>query len=198
MPARSASVRSAPCGARGNPSWQGVLLDRLAAQGFLADDRVTSIWGQPVLRAIAAAHEPQTLMDATALQRRLVECAWATPALGENRCAGWVARVFARLRLGLVAGDVRSLYQDYCPFDDLADLKVGMILAVPSHPFGLGARGYGHVGLYVGDGVVMDCVSGRVRRAPLEPWMSAYGLMAVPRWGWLASIALDVPAGLLA
>lgn len=181
--------------ARDDPSWCGALLDRLAAQGFFVRDGATSIWGQPALRPIARGHEPQVLMDAVALQRRLVECAWATPALGENRCAGWVERAFARLRLGTVAGDARALYQDYCSFDDLADLKVGMIVAVPSHPFGVGARGYGHVGLYVGDGVMMDCVSGRVRRAPIEPWMSAYGLMASPRWGWLGSIAFDVPAG---
>ena len=30
---------------------------------------------------------------------RLVECALATPAMGEDLCAAWVERAFARLRV---------------------------------------------------------------------------------------------------
>ena len=150
----------------------------------------TSIYGQTVRRTIEPGHEPQRLMDATALQRNLVACAYATPSPGENRCAAWVEVVFGRLGICMVGGDALELYQSYCPLTDTADLKVGMIVAVPAHPFSLGARGFGHVGLYIGDGKLMDSVAGEVRTVPLELWLTAYGVMAEPRWGWLGSIGL--------
>ena len=53
-----------------------------------------------------------------------------------------------------------------------------------------GGWDYGHVGLYVGDNVVMDCVDGCVRRVPLELWLSSYGVASEPRWGWIGAISL--------
>lgn len=49
---------------------------------------------------------------------------------------------------------------------------------------------YGHVGLYAGDGVVEDCAASQARRVPLDLWLSTYGVVAEPRWGWLAFIDL--------
>ena len=65
-----------------------------------------------------------------------------------------------------------------------------MIVAVPVHPYGAGGRSWGHVGYYVGDGCVRHCSNGRVATAPLDVWLSVYGVMAEPRWGWLGGIAL--------
>lgn len=39
---------------------------------------------------------------------------------------------------------------------------------------------YGHVGLYAGDGVVEDCTASPARHAPLDLWLSTYGVMAEP------------------
>lgn len=167
------------------------LLAALAARGMLRDDRATTAWGQPAWRPVRPGHEPQPLMDGTTRQRDLVACAHATPPTGENLCAEWVERAFARLGLGAVSGDASALYMRWCDLSDTRDLLVGMIVAVPAHPFDPGGRAWGHVGLHAGDGVVMDCVARRVRRVPLELWASAYGAMAEPRWGWLGGIALD-------
>lgn len=150
-----------------------------------------TIYHQPAWRGIAPGHEPQALMDSSARQRDLVALAHATPAAAADLCAAWIERVFARMGLGVVTGDAAALYHDWCRLSDPRDLRVGMIVAVPAHPYGTGGRSWGHVGLYVGDGVLRHCNDGRVSTAPFETWLSIYGVMAEPRWGWLGGIALD-------
>lgn len=169
---------------------RGRLVEALAARGLMAEDGATTTFGLPAWRGVRAGHEPQALMDAGALQRRLVECACGTRAMGEELCAAWVERAFSRLGMGYVSGDARALYDGFCHLTDTADLLVGMIVAVGLHPYGAGGWDHGHVGLYAGDEVVMDCVSGHVRRVPLEAWLSAYGVASEPRWGWLGAISL--------
>ena len=165
-------------------------LAALAERGLLAADGVTTAFGEPAWREVRAGHEPQALMDAGALQRRLVECACGTAAMGKDLCAAWVERAFSRLGMGYVSGDARELCDGFCHLTDTAELLVGMIVAVARDPYGAGGWDHGHVGLYVGDGAVMDCVDGRVRRVPLELWLSAYGVASEPRWGWLGAISL--------
>lgn len=176
------------------------LLADLARRGMLAGEDGSlcaplTRWGQPAWRDVPAAGDagaPQSLMDATARQRRLVEVACAEPACGDNACAAWVEDAFDALGLGFVGGHATELYERYCSLTDLADLKVGMAVAVGEHPYSAAGRRFGHVGLYVGDGRVMDCVEGRVRRAPLDLWLSTYGVMSAPRWGWLGGIDLNL------
>ena len=151
------------------------LLESLTRRRLLADEATQTKWGQPVWRAVPAAGEPgapEALAAATARQTRVVELA------------------YARLGRGIFSGHARDLYERYCASDDLAELKVGMIVAVPETPYSAGGLRYGHVGLYAGDGVVMDCAASRVRRVPLDLWLSTYGVMAEPHWGWLALIDL--------
>lgn len=177
------------------------LLADLRRRGYLAGGAgascgfVVTRWGEPAWRAVLAAGEagaPQALMDATARQRRLVEVAHAEPACGDDACAAWVENVFSALELGFVCGHARDLCDRFCALTELADLKVGMAVAVGEHPYSAAGRKYGHVGLYVGDGAVMDCVEGRVRCAPLDAWLSTYGVMCAPRWGWLGGIDLGL------
>ena len=165
------------------------LIEELRRRGLVEGD--VSAWGQPVRRCVAQGHGPQRLMDASALQRRLVACAHGTPSPGSELCASWVEQAFSRLGLGVVLGDAAHLYDSYCQHADLAELKVGMVVAVPRHPYSAGGLRHGHVGLYVGDERVMDAVGEKVRHVPLDLWLSAYGLMDEPRWGWLGSMGLD-------
>lgn len=166
------------------------LLAALGARGLLAADGQATRFGQPAWRAVPAGHEPQALLDAGTLQRRLVECAHGTAPMGDGLCAAWVERAFSRLGLGYVSGGARDLYEGYCHLTDTGDLLVGMICAVGRDPYGACGWDHGHVGLYAGDGRVMDCAGGRVREVPLAPWLSAYGVACEPRWGWLGAIAL--------
>ena len=165
------------------------LLQSLRDRGLV--DGNESRWGQPALRQIECGQEPQRLMDATTLQRHLVECAHARPSMGDDLCAGWVRSVFCTLGICDVVGDARTLYESYCNRGQTRDLKVGMIVATPAAPYSTQARVHGHVGLYVGDNQVMDAVANEVRTVDIELWLSTYGLMAQPRWGWLGSIDLS-------
>lgn len=165
-------------------------LAALAARGLLAEDGVTTSFGLPAWREVPAGREPQALMDESALQRRLVACAHGTAPMGEGLCAAWVERAFSRLGMGYVSGDARELYEGFCHLTDTRDLLVGMVCAVGRHPYGAGGWDHGHVGLYVGDGAITDCVDGRVRSVPLGPWLSAYGVASEPRWGWIGAISL--------
>lgn len=166
------------------------LLASLAQRGLLAADGATTTFGQPAWREVPDGAEPQTLLDAGTLQRRLVECATATPAMGDGLCAAWVERAFGRLGLGYVNADARELYEGFCSRTDTRELLVGMAVAVGRCPYGAGGWDHGHVGLYVGDSRVADCAGGRVRQVPLDLWLSAYGVACEPRWGWLGGIAL--------
>lgn len=166
------------------------LLAALGARGLLSPDGVTSVYGQPAWRAVPAGREPQALMEAGPVQRRLVECAHGTAPMAEGLCAAWVERSFSRLGMGYVSGDARELYDGFCHLTDTRDLLVGMVCAVGRDPYGADGWDHGHVGLYAGDGTVMDCVGGRVREVPLELWLSAYGVASEPRWGWIGAIAL--------
>lgn len=166
------------------------LLEYLRRRGLARGE--LSTYGQPVRRRVAPGHEPQTLVDATAKQKRLVEYAYSTPPTGENSCAAWVELVFSRFGYGIVTGHAYEVCEGYCSLTDTADLRTGMLVAVARHPLSANGLRYGHVGIYVGDCLVRDCVDTGVRTVPLELWLSAYGLMELPRWGWLGSIALDL------
>ena len=165
------------------------LLEALRRRNLLRGD--CSLWGRPALRRIEAGHEPQRTVDATPLQKRFVACAYGTPSPGADLCASWVEQAFSRLGLGVVLGDARELCDGYCARTDTAALKVGMIVATSAHPFSAQGMAHGHVGLYVGDRLVMDCVAEGLRKVPLGLWLSAYGLVEDPRWGWLGGIGLD-------
>lgn len=164
-------------------------LAALERRGLLGADGLT-VYGQPAWRGIIAGHEPQTLDDATVAQRNVVVRAHATPALAGEHCAGWVEAVMASYGLRLYAGDARELYERYCTSAETAELKVAMIVAVPSAPYTDAAARFGHIGLYVGGGEIMDCTEGKVRKLPLELWISNYGVAAEPRWGWYGDVAL--------
>lgn len=177
-------------GDTGRARTRALLLEDLRARGILADGGETTVYGQPAWREVPCARAPQALMDASALQRRLVACAAGTAPMGADQCAAWVERAFSRLGMGYVSGDARALYEGFCSRTDTRELLVGMICAVGRHPFGIGGWDHGHVGLYVGDGLVADCVDARVRRVPIELWASAYGVASEPRWGWIGAVAL--------
>lgn len=149
-----------------------------------------SRWGLPLPLDSTVVGTPQAIVDASPLQRRLIACAYATPSPGEDLCAAWVEQCFSLLGLGVVLGDAAMLYKNYCHHEDLNELKIGMIVAVAAHPYSMSGLMHGHVGYYIGDSTIMDCVNDEVRSVPVDLWLITYGLMSTPRWGWLGSIGL--------
>lgn len=123
-------------------------------------------------------------------QQRVVQSAYSTPSPGTGLCAKWVSQVFQNAGFGYVGGNADDMYANYCTSSNKANLKVGMIIAVPSHPHTAAGRIYGHVGVYVGDNTVRDNI-GYIRTINVDSWISYYGPTSTPRWGWASGINLE-------
>jgi uncharacterized protein YjdB len=111
--------------------------------------------------------------------------AFSTPATPGGYCALWVSNVVANAGYGYYSGDACDLYRWYCHSSDPKQLKIGMIIAVSSHPHTRAGSVYGHVGIYIGDGFIRDSVYGYVRQIAVKDWLAYYGVTVTPRWGWL-------------
>jgi hypothetical protein len=113
----------------------------------------------------------------------LVAAALETPCPGAGWCARWVSEVYEAAGLGYPGGNACDMYWTYCTSSDLADLEPGMIVAVPAHTWTESGQVYGHVGIYVGDGMVMDSLD-YVRTISLDDWISDYSMLYEVKWGW--------------
>ena len=114
----------------------------------------------------------------------------STPSPGVGYCAAWVTNVFTNAGIGYFGGDACDMYASWCYSSDQASIQPGMIVAVSSHPHTSAGQIYGHVGVYVGGGCVMDNI-GYIRTIDLSSWASYYGATVTPRWGWLGGVALS-------
>lgn len=126
---------------------------------------------------------------AQSLERVLSSC-YATPSPGAGLCAMWVSQVFYNAGFSYAGGNANDMYNWWCTSSNRNNLKAGMIVAVSSHPHTAAGIVYGHVGIYMGNGTVMDNV-GYVRSIGLSEWLSYYGATVTPRWGWLCGWALQ-------
>lgn len=102
---------------------------------------------------------------------------------GTGLCAMWVSMVFADAGQGYPGGDACDMYDAWCTSSNMSDLKPGMIIAVRTHDKTSAGRIYGHVGIYVGNGQVMDNI-GSIRTIPVNDWIDFYGGSSTPKWGW--------------
>jgi cell wall-associated NlpC family hydrolase len=92
--------------------------------------------------------------------------------------------------VGYVGGNACDMYANYCTSSNRSDLQVGMIIAVSTHSLTSAGRLYGHVGIYVGGGTVMDNV-GYIRSISVDTWISTYDTTVTPRWGWAGGVVLS-------
>lgn len=122
------------------------------------------------------------------LERVLSACR-AVPSPGSGLCAMWVSQVFASAGFAYAGGNANDMYNRYCVSSDRGALKPGMIIASPTHPHSSAGRIYGHVGIYMGNGTVMDNI-GYIRSIGLDEWIAYYGATVRPRWGWIGGWVL--------
>ncbi|MGJ0987130.1 CD1108 family mobile element protein [Thomasclavelia ramosa] len=108
------------------------------------------------------------------VQKKIVNAAYITPSPGAGWCAMWVSQVYQNAGLGYIGGNANDMYRNHTFTSDRSKLKVGMIVAVESSSSG-GQAGltYGHVGIYIGDGKVMDNI-GVVRVTTLDDWIATF------------------------
>ena len=108
------------------------------------------------------------------VQKKIVDSCYITPSPGKGWCAMWVSQVYQNAGLGYIGGNACDLYRRYAFTSDTSKLKVGMLVMVESSSSGTQAGlTYGHVGIYIGDGKVMDNV-GKVRVTTLDDWIKTY------------------------
>ncbi len=124
-------------------------------------------------------------------QQAVVNACYSTPSPGQNWCAAWVTNVFRNAGVGYFGGNACDMFNAWCYSSDRAALQVGMIVADSSHS-GTGAPGliYGHVGIYVGGGIVMSN-EGAITSKSLDSFISFYGTGSGVRWGWLGGVVLS-------
>lgn len=124
-------------------------------------------------------------------QQAVVNACYSTPSPGQNWCAAWVTNVFRNAGVGYFGGNACDMFNAWCYSSDRSALQVGMIVADSSHS-GTGIPGliYGHVGIYVGGGIVMSN-EGAITSRSLDSFIGFYGTGSGVRWGWLGGIALS-------
>lgn len=137
---------------------------------------------------IPAETLPYTL---TAEQIALIEAAQTTPTEGGGYCARWVCNVFEKIGCSSWGGNACDLYDWWCTSNKLSELKPGMIIAVDTHDRTEAGRVWGHVGIYIGDGLIIDDI-GVVQINHLRNWLEYYGTTVPVQWGWYNGYALDV------
>ena len=119
----------------------------------------------------------------------VINACYSTPSPGVSLCAAWVTNVFANAGVGSFWGNADDMYYAWCG-TSTANIQPGMIVAVNSSPSSYAGRIYGHIGIYLGNGTVMDNV-GYVRTTTLSYWVSYYSALATPLCGWLGGVALS-------
>ena len=108
------------------------------------------------------------------VQKKIVNAAYITPSPGAGWCAMWVSQVYQNAGLGYIGGNACDMYRNYTFTSDRSKLKVGMLVAVESSSSGSSAGlTYGHVGIYIGDGKVIDNI-GRIRVTTLDDWIATF------------------------
>ena len=124
-------------------------------------------------------------------QQAVVNACYSTPSPGQNWCAAWVTNVFRNAGVGYFGGNACDMFNAWCYSSDRSALQVGMIVADSSHS-GTGTPGllYGHVGIYIGGGIVMSN-EGPITSRSLDSFISFYGTGSGVRWGWLGGVVLS-------
>lgn len=119
--------------------------------------------------------------DMSAKEKAIVEAAYRTPSPGRGYCAKWVSNVYLKAGFKRPGGNACDQYYRFCKSNDLSKLRPGMIIAVPSHPHTKAGKIYGHVGIYMGNGIVRENI-GYVKDTNLKNWIKFYGSSA--KWGY--------------
>ena len=126
---------------------------------------------------------------ANPMQMKIVDLSRQVPSPGPGLCSEWIAQVYERAGFRNVHTDACDYYWDFCKYTDYSQLKVGMVVAVPSHMHTYMGRIYGHVCIYIGNNQVMDNV-GHIRTLDMGYWLDYYSTTYKPKWGWYDNIPL--------
>lgn len=142
---------------------------------FLAQGNMGEVFGNSDLISLNGGVGGGKEYEAsTEVQKKIVNAAYITPSPGAGWCAMWVSQVYQNAGLGYIGGNANDMYRNYTFTSDRSKLKVGMLVAVESSSSGSTAGlTYGHVGIYIGDGKVIDNI-GYIRVTTLDDWIATF------------------------
>lgn len=129
--------------------------------------------------------------EANAMQLKIAEIAQNSSKYGiavrEGNCLGWVHDVYEAA--GAKTGGSDCAYcagYNYGVSKDFSNVPIGAAVYGESYD-GQDGRLYGHVGIYIGNGMVADNI-GYIRTMPLEEWIQDYPDGC---WGWTSSTPIN-------
>ena len=141
-----------------------------------------TIDGKPYYFAASGALTERPYMNAAASER-LLAAVDRTPYQGNGYCAKWTNYVYVNAGYPHPDGNACDLYWKYCNISDLDFMEPGMIIAVPSHTrTGLGQM-YGHVAIYMGNGLVRHNTN-TIETTSLSDWLAYYQTTYTAKCGW--------------
>lgn len=129
--------------------------------------------------------------SASPRQRAVADSARTTPTPGVGWCARWVSQVLQGAGEPALHGNANDIFRTWCNSSDRSELKVGMVVGEDTSSY------YGHVGIYVGDGVIASSESdygagkGAIVFRPVDEWIAIFGANGPVRWGWANGIDLS-------
>ena len=145
--------------------------------------------GEYFFNAAGAWVEPERSAH-TSSQSQIVGRCYNVPSPGVGLCSEWVSEVFYPVLGSYPNGDACDMFWNWCHSRDISQLKVGMIVAVPTHTHTNAGARWGHIAIYVGNGMVMDNI-GYIRTTSLAWWLNYYHTTATPQWGWVLNTRLE-------
>lgn len=145
--------------------------------------------GEYFFNAAGAWVEPERFAH-TSSQSQIVGRCYNVPSPGVGLCSEWVSEVFYPVLGSYPNGDACDMFWNWCHSRDISQLKVGMIVAVPTHTHTNAGARWGHIAIYVGNGMVMDNI-GYIRTTSLAWWLNYYHTTATPQWGWVLNTPLE-------
>lgn len=137
----------------------------------------------------------QDYMSAEQWQKNIADAAKRTPNAGAGYCATWTSNVYENAGLTRPGGNGNTQlgnqgtganYSSKRATTDLSQIKVGMLVSAQFGSDSPAGNKYGHVGVYIGDGKVMDCI-GYVRTISLTDWVRENGrgwVVCGYPWDW--------------
>lgn len=118
--------------------------------------------------------------SAESWQKAIVDACNRVGWPGASLCATWTSRVYAACGYTVHGnGNSQLGHQGYGASyypsratTDLSQIKVGMLVSAQYGSNSAAGNAYGHVGIYIGDGMVMDSISTGIRTISLSDWVS--------------------------
>lgn len=145
--------------------------------------------GEYFFNASGAWLEPER-SACTSLQSQIISRCYSVSSPGVGLCSEWVSEVFYPVLGSYPNGDACDMFWNWCQSRDISQLKVGMIVAVPTHTHTNAGARWGHIAIYIGNGMVMDNI-GYIRTTSLAWWLNHYHTTATPQWGWVLNTPLE-------